>query len=121
MNLSDIDESAKAPVSLMPLGLVLNLSTDELVNLLAFLQSKPAQESLRVRARIDHANALGPLETLDREEVPKSAEEFDPHAKVAGRGGSRLTWTPLDSNSGGTMNLRGQLAAEGGRRSWPSN
>ena len=117
LNLSDIDESAKDPISMMPVGLVLDLSTDELVNLLAFLQSKPAQEALRVRSRIQHALALGPLEPAALEIVPKSAETFDPRAEILGRriAGSNTTWTPLDSNSGGTMNLRGHLASGGGR------
>lgn len=115
LNLSEIDESAKESISLMPAGLVLDLSTDELVNLLAFLQSKPAQEALRFRTRIEHASALGPLDPAAIDEIPKSAEAFDSPREGGNRSVLDAAWTTLDSNTAGMLNLRGQLAAAGGR------
>lgn len=103
-----IDEQAKDPVSLMPAGLTGDLAPDELRDLLAFLLDKKAQETLRLSTKVDHVLAIGPFSPT-REGIAIPLDRVDAGKTYQGFEGRTATWTRLDSNSAGMINLRGQL------------
>jgi quinoprotein glucose dehydrogenase len=106
--LDTIDEQARDKVSIMPVGLVQDYSPEEMADLLAFLLSKPAQESLKNRMRLDHFLAIGPFASgNDPNEMP--LDRVEPSNTYRGQHGRILAWAPLNTNSVGTLNLRGQF------------
>jgi hypothetical protein len=112
--LDEIDEQAKDKVSLMPAGLAQDFSPAELADLVAFLLSKPAQETLRNRRRLDHFLAIGPFAAGDdSKDLP--LDRVDASRSYSGQDGQAVTWVPLDADSGGALNLRGQFGAPSSR------
>ncbi|MBX6313248.1 MAG: hypothetical protein IRY99_10100 [Isosphaeraceae bacterium] len=112
--ISEIDEQMRESTSLMPVGLVADLSLDELADLLAFLQSPPAQATLRHRQRLDHWLAIGPF-SPGPDDAPFPLDAVDPSQRFAGQVGTLLSWVPLDASTWGLVNLRGQFGLNPGR------
>ena len=104
--LAEVDEQSKDSLSLMPLGLLDELSQGDLADLIAFLQSEPAQQTLRNSQRIEHMLAAGPIEEGSEAALLSPRQAAAPIKD----GGKTIAWTQLDSNSGGLFNLQGQLA-----------
>jgi quinoprotein glucose dehydrogenase len=112
--IGSIDEQALDSASLMPEGLARELSPRDLADLLAFLLSKPAQEALRSRRRLDHVLALGPIAT--DESAPRvPLDRVDPSQEFPGRGGRSVSWVPLDATAEGTLSLGGRSGTPPGR------
>ena len=114
IDVAEIDEQARESISLMPVGLVADLSQQELADLLAFLRHKPAQESLKTIERVKRVMAIGPV---PMEEDGKSVSLAQPNlAKtMVGQEGQNIGWVALDTSTAGTMNLRGQFGTNPGR------
>src|SRR5207249_4956958 len=93
---TDIDEQAREATSLMPAGLVFDLSPDDLANLLAFLLSKPAQEALHHRQPIHHVLAIGPF-APGADVSPLPLDAIKPSETYPGQGGSPVGWVPIDT------------------------
>ena len=112
---ADVEEMAKDPLSLMPVGLVQDYAPEELADLVAFLKSPAAQDTLKNRTRVDHVQAIGPFDAVgDATPGPAPAQADDAQA-VTGQDGQTLSWAPLDTSSGGTFQLRGQFGPKPGR------
>ena len=112
--LAEIDEQARDSVSIMPAGLVADLSASELGDLIAFLRHKPAQESLHRTQKLDHWLGIGPF-SPDSAASAIPLDRIDPSRPATGQTGSTLTWQAMDVNSRGTLNLRGQFGPIPGR------
>lgn len=111
---AEIEEQARDNVSLMPVGLVADLSQKELAELLAFLRDKSAQESLKTATRVTRLMAVGPV---PMEEDGKSVSLAAPDIRrgLVGQDGQTIGWVALDTASSGMMNLRGQFTTNPGR------
>ncbi len=110
----EIEEQARDAVSLMPVGLVADLSQKELADLLAFLRDKTAQESLKTTTRVTRLMAVGPLPVeADGKSVSLAAP--DVRKSLMGQDGQTIGWVALDTASSGMMNLRGQFGTNPGR------
>lgn len=114
IEVAEIEEQARDSVSLMPVGLVADLSQQELADLLAFLRNKPAQESLKTLQQVKRVTAIGPLPV---EADGKSVNLAQPalNKSLTGQDGQTISWVALDSASSGMMNLRGQFGTNPGR------
>ncbi|RLT12084.1 MAG: hypothetical protein DWI24_06470 [Planctomycetota bacterium] len=114
IDVAEIDEQARETISLMPLGLVADLSQQELADLLAFLRHKPAQESLKTIERVRRVMSIGPVPI---EADGKSVALARPNLakSLIGQDGQTIGWAALDTSSAGTMNLRGQFGTNPGR------
>ncbi|MFM1800942.1 MAG: hypothetical protein RJA81_294, partial [Planctomycetota bacterium] len=114
IDVAEIEEQARDSISLMPVGLVADLSRQELADLLAFLRSKPAQESLKNFQSVKRAMAVGPVAL---EEDGKSISLASPQISksLTGQSGQTIGWVALDTASSGLMNLRGQFGVNPGR------
>ena len=111
---AEIDEQGKEGVSLMPVGLVYDLSPGELSDLLSFLLSKPAQDTLKNRQRLDHWVAVGPFAPGgDESHVP--LDRIEATKSFPGQEGRPVTWVPLETSSRGNLNLRGQFGLNPGQ------
>ncbi len=110
ISLEDIEEQAKDPVSLMPVGLLNDLSPQELADLIAFLRSKPAQGTLKTTQPVELVKAYGPL-PRGKEEVLFSSGMMSAldRGKQREVGGKSVASTRLAANSAKLLNLRGQL------------
>jgi hypothetical protein len=110
-----IETESKEPVSLMPAHVSLDLTTVEIVDLVAFLQSRPARDSLKHGPRrLDRVFAIGPFALgADRLRIP--LDRVETSKPLVGQDGTPATWITQESNPGGTLNLRGQLAGKPGR------
>ena len=110
-----IETQAVEHGSPMPEHVALDLTPDELVDLVAFLRSKPAQNSLKHGPKkLDRALAIGPFPLgADRLRVP--LDRIDLARTYEGQDGTRAAWTPLDATQAGDFNLRGEVAARPGR------
>jgi putative membrane-bound dehydrogenase-like protein len=75
---TDLDELTPSKLSLMPDNAVAQLSFDQFIDLLAFLKSRSAQESLR-GAVLEYAVAVGFQPDLDRQDAIK-ADAWQPRA-----------------------------------------
>ncbi len=114
LKMSDVEELGRDKVSLMPAGLFRDYAPAEAADVVAFLLSKPAQETLRNTARIEHFVAVGPFASgTDRADVP--LEKIDAAATFRGLDGHTLSWTRLDASSAGAINMRGQAGLGAGR------
>ena len=114
LDVAEIEEQARESISLMPLGLVADLSQQELADLLAFLRSKPAQESLKTIERVRRLMSVGPL-PLEADGKSVSLAKPDMAKSLIGQDGQTIGWVALDTASAGTMNLRGQFGTNPGR------
>ena len=99
----------------MPAHVGLDLTTDELVDVVSFLRSRPVQDALRNGPRgVDRALAIGPFPLgADRLRVP--LDRIDPSRVFEGQDGTRVGWTALESSTAGSLNLRGEMGAKPGR------
>ena len=110
-----VDRESAEPGSPMPGHVSFGLTPDEIVDVVAFLRSKPVQEALKHGPRkVDRGLAIGPFALgSDRTRVPldrvESAKSYE------GQDGSRATWVALEATHDGLFNLRGELAAKPGR------
>ena len=114
IEVAEIDEQARDTVSLMPVGLVADLSQQEMADLLAFLRSKPAQESLKNIEKVRRVTAIGPL-PLEADGKSVSLARPDLNKTLVGQDGQTIGWVALDSASSSMMNLRGQFGTNPGR------
>jgi hypothetical protein len=109
-----IEVLSDTPQSALKLGPLYDLAPDELADLLAFLQSKPAQETLRNERPLSQFVAIGPFGPgPDESHVP--LDRVDSSHSYLGEEGRSVTWAPLESDGGGTVALRGQLGLNGAR------
>lgn len=101
--------------SIMPADLALGLTPGELVDLVAFLLSKPAQDSLKHGPRrLDRVLAIGPFATgADKLRIP--LDRVDPARPMAGQDGSPASWVAVDATGSGIFNLRGEFGPGPGR------
>ena len=100
----------------MPTGLDLDLTPQELADLVAFLLDAPAQAVVRAGGpvAVDRWVVAGPFAAgadslrlpLDRVEAGKA---------LAGQGGRTLGWLPIVAAPGGRINLAGLVGSEPGR------
>lgn len=104
---SEIEELAPSPKSLMPEGVVAQLSLQEFVDLVAFLKNRPAQESLP--GLLTTVWVAGPYaNTLDASDAPE--RHADPyHATDASR---PVNWTRLGLRADGLFDLGRVLPVE---------
>lgn len=107
LSTDEIEELAPSPKSLMPEGVVAQLSLQEFVDLVAFLKNRPAQESLR--GLLTTVWVAGPYEArLDAADAPE--RHPDPyHAADQGR---PIAWTQLGPRADGLFDLARALPVE---------
>jgi hypothetical protein len=110
-----IDFEAGEPNSLMPAHIALDLTPDELVDLVSFLRSKPVQDSLKHGPRkLDRVVAIGPFPLgADRSRVP--LDRIEQTRSYAGQDGAGVSWIALEATPAGLLNLRGEMASKPGR------
>lgn len=110
-----IDREAGEPGSAMPAHIALDLTPDEIVDLVAFLRSKPAQDALKHGPkRVDKILAIGPFPLgADRLRVP--LDRVDTSRNYEGQEGAGASWISLEATHHGLLNLRGEMAAKPGR------
>jgi quinoprotein glucose dehydrogenase len=110
-----VDYQANERYSAMPAHISLDLTPEELVDLVAFLRSKPAQESLKHGPkRLDRALAIGPFPLgADRLRVP--LDRIESSRSYEGQDGARVGWTVLEATRNGVLNLRGEMGPKPGR------
>jgi putative heme-binding domain-containing protein len=110
-----IADASTEPGSLMPGTISLDLTPNELVDLMAFLQSRPVQNGLKNGPkRLDHVLTAGPFELgADRLRIP--LDRVEPARSLPGQDGLAATWTSQNATSWGTLNLRGVLGSKPGR------
>lgn len=103
----EIEEISPSPKSLMPEGVVAQLSLPEFVDLIAFLKNRPAQESLP--ELLTTVWVAGPYaHTLDAADAPE--RHADPHhATDANR---PINWTRLGLRADGLFDLGRVLPVE---------
>ena len=110
-----IEAESRDPSSLMPAHVSLDLTPEAVADLAAFLQGRPAQESLRHGPKpLDRVLAIGPFPLgADRLRIP--LDRVDPARPLAGQDGGPATWSVQEATSWGTLNLRGHLGNKPGR------
>ncbi len=110
-----IREITTEPGSLMPASIALDLTPEEITQVIAFLQSKPAQTALKNGPkRLDRVLTSGPFEVgADRLRIPLDRVELD--RPLPGQDGRTATWTAQDATNWGSLNLRGSLGSKPGR------
>jgi quinoprotein glucose dehydrogenase len=110
-----IAETSIEPTSLMPSTVALDLTPDELTDLVAFLQNKSAQYSLKNGPkRLDRVLAIGPFALgADRLRIP--LDRVEPARPLPGQDGQTANWITQDATSWGTLNLRSVLGSKPGR------
>jgi putative membrane-bound dehydrogenase-like protein len=103
----EIEELAASPKSLMPEAVTAQLSLQELVDLVAFLKNRPAQESLRGLPTT--VWVAGPYEgRLDAVDAPE--RHADPYRAV--EQGKPVSWTRLGLRYDGLFDLARALPGE---------
>ena len=110
-----IESESREATSLMPAHVSLDLTPSEIVDLVAFLQSRPARDSLKHGPRrLDRVFAVGPFAPgADRLRIP--LDRVETSRTLVGQDGTPATWISQESSGWGTLNLRGQLGARPGR------
>ena len=110
-----IDHEADEHGSPMPAHIALDLTPDELFDLVAFLRSKPAQDALKHGPRrLDRALAIGPFPPgADRLRVPLDRVEVS--RPYEGQDGASASWISLGATPHGLFNLRGEMGTKPGR------
>ncbi|WP_435006043.1 PVC-type heme-binding CxxCH protein [Tundrisphaera lichenicola] len=93
----------------------IELTTDEIIHLAAFLLSKPAQDSLERGPRtIDKALVAGPFERgADKLRIP--LDRVDLARPLIGQDGLPTEWSMLEADDSGTLSLRGEFGSKPGR------
>jgi putative membrane-bound dehydrogenase-like protein len=98
VSLKEIAQKTAMPVSIMPEGLVQNMSDQELVDLLAYLGTL-RQPAIPVATW----NLLGPFDTAN---VPSGLDgKIDLAASFPGKGGTKVSWRKLNSDREGRIDL----------------
>jgi putative heme-binding domain-containing protein len=99
---NDVDEKFENPLSLMPDGVISQLSYEQFIDLVAFLKNREAQASLAGMLR--ETNVIGPFPTDNAAyaELAKAAAALQP---VTFRR-QELAWKPLTAGADGTFDLR---------------
>ena len=98
----DIDELAATKVSLMPEGVVAQLTFDQFIDLVSFLKNREAQESLR--GAVTEFWTVGPFPDDPR-------KDFGPETKTSekesydGPKNAKLTWQPRSTEPNGYLDL----------------
>ncbi len=113
---AELIDSVKARQgTLMPATASLELTPDELADLVAFLESKSAQDALKHGPkRLDQVLAIGPFAPgADRLRIP--LDRMDLSKPLAGQDGTSLSWVARESTGWGSLNLRGELGSKPGR------
>ena len=101
--------------STMPPTVSLDLTPEELADVVAFLQSKPAQGSLRHGpTKLDRVLAIGPF-ALGADRLRLPLDRVDPSKPSAGQDGASVRWAALEATGSGTFNLRGELGPKPAR------
>jgi quinoprotein glucose dehydrogenase len=110
-----IDREVKETVSPMPGSLALEVSPDELANLVSFLLSQPARDALKHGPKkVERVLAIGPLAPgADKLRIP--LDRVDPARPVVGQDGAATSWTGVESTTGGIFDFRGQFGPRPGR------
>jgi putative membrane-bound dehydrogenase-like protein len=99
----DLEELTPSRVSLMPEGVVAQLSYDQFIDLIAFLKSRTAQEALR--GVVLEYSIVGPFDT-DLETAGPPEGKTDLGASYSGSGtGPALTWQPVQAEPSGRLSL----------------
>ncbi|MGE0609759.1 MAG: PVC-type heme-binding CxxCH protein [Pirellulales bacterium] len=104
----EIDDKAAGKKSLMPDGVIAQLSFREFVDLVAFLKDKQAQESLR--GLLTQAWAVGPFAPGAESEAAAAAIEKNPDPTVPAVGDT--AWQRIPADADGLVNLRRRWPAE---------
>jgi len=93
----------------------LELASDDVADLAAFLLSKPTREALRHGPRrLDRVLAIGPFDPgADRLRLP--LDKVDPDRVLAGQDGAPATWAAREAGDAGAFNLRGEFGNRPGR------
>jgi quinoprotein glucose dehydrogenase len=100
---NDIDELVALKTSLMPDNAVAQLSFDQFIDLVAFLKSRDAQESLR--GTVTEFRVVGPFGAdLRAEYGPERNAGAD--ETYQGEGGVKVAWQPRSAEANGLLNLR---------------
>jgi putative membrane-bound dehydrogenase-like protein len=100
----DLDELVVSKTSLMPEGVVAQLSYDQFIDLIAFLKDRGAQESLRGLV-LDYY-VVGPFGEELKTAYPPETKP-DPAATYAtGKPGEVLAWQAAQAGPNGLLNLR---------------
>jgi putative membrane-bound dehydrogenase-like protein len=100
----DLEELEVSKTSLMPEGVVAQLSYSQFIDLIAFLRDRPAQESLRGLV-LDYY-VVGPFPEDLKASAPPEAKP-DPAARYPnGKPGEDLAWQAIQSRPDGYLNLR---------------
>ncbi|WP_435022240.1 PVC-type heme-binding CxxCH protein [Tundrisphaera sp. TA3] len=113
--LDEVASRDRIAANLSPMDLHKELTTSEIADLVAFLRSQPARQSLEHGPRrIDQVMAIGPMEMgADKLRVPLN--RIDPARALPGQDGSSVGWGMLEASAAGTFDLRGQFGHRPGR------
>jgi putative membrane-bound dehydrogenase-like protein len=106
---ADVALVARSGTSLMPSGLVKDLSLDDFVDLIAFLRDGPAQAALR--GTVSQVWAVGPYSrSLLKADAPE--KDPDPRRLAVGDDGSIHHWKLLSAGPDGAVDLNAVAARE---------
>jgi putative membrane-bound dehydrogenase-like protein len=97
---ADIDEKRTSDVSLMPEGLAQQMTDEQLVDLLAFLETLRQPVSI-----IGEFQAVGPLAEADGEPAVDPAAPIDTSLPVRGADGRSQSWRRLRADAEGRIDL----------------
>ncbi len=107
----DLEELTPSRVSLMPEGVVAQLSYEQFIDLIAFLKSRPAQEALR--GVVLEYSIVGPFGS-DLKTADPPASKTDLGATYPGAGtGPALTWQPVQAEPNGRLSLAAVAGTKG--------
>ena len=102
---TDVEELTVSKTSLMPDNVISQLTYGQLIDLVAFLRDRRAQESLR--GLVLEYHVIGPFGgDLKKEELPVG--KADLKAAYPGKSGE-VKWRPVQAEPSGLLNLRDEL------------
>ena len=104
---AEIDEKRTADVSLMPEGLAQQMSDEQIVDLLAFLETLRQPVSI-----VGEFRAVGPLAEADSEPAVDPASAVDASLPVRGADGRVQAWRRLRADAEGRIDLAALSGAE---------
>jgi quinoprotein glucose dehydrogenase len=99
----DVEQLTASKTSLMPDNVVSQLSYSQLIDLIAFLKDRRAQESLR--GLVLEYHVIGPFGRDLKKGYPPETN-IDPAASYLGQRGESLKWQPAQAEPSGLLNLR---------------
>ena len=103
----DVDELAPSKTSLMPDNVIGQLTYGQLIDLIAFLRDRRAQESLR--GLVLEYHVVGPFGgDLKKEDLPQG--KVDLTARYPGKA-AEVKWQPVQAEPSGFLNLRATIPA----------